>query len=48
MDNIQKYFYVICFTGYLREMAKTAIDAATEEDKKAFALKGGKCMSEFC
>jgi len=43
MDNIQKYFYMICFTGYLREEAKNAIDNAPEEDKKAFALTGGKC-----
>ncbi len=43
MDNIQKYFYMICFTGYLREMSKSAVGAATEEDKKAFALTGGKC-----
>jgi len=43
MDNIQKYFVMICFTGYLREMAKTAMAAASDEDKKAFALTGGKC-----
>merc|ERR1719246_127988 len=24
MDNIQKYFYLICFTGYLRDQSKVA------------------------
>ena len=42
MDNIQKYFYLICFTAYLREQSKTAKDGVSEEDKKAFALSGGK------
>jgi len=42
MDNIQKYFYLICFTGYLREMSKVAKDGISEEEKKAFALTGGK------
>jgi len=42
MDNIQKYFYMICFTGYLREQGKLCMDASSEEDKKAFALTGGK------
>merc|ERR1711983_438701 len=42
MDNIQKYFYLICFTAYLREQSKTAKDGVSEVDKKAFALSGGK------
>jgi len=42
MDNIQKYFYLICFTGYLREMSKGAKDGISEEEKKAFSLTGGK------
>merc|ERR1719371_28974 len=42
MDNIQKYFYLICFTGYLREQSKVAKDGITDEDKKAFSLTGGK------
>merc|ERR1712045_82903 len=42
LDNIQKYFYLICFTAYLREQSKTAKDGVSEEDKKAFALSGGK------
>merc|ERR1711899_454771 len=42
MDNIQKYFYLICFTGYLREQSKVAKDGVSEEEKKAFSLTGGK------
>merc|ERR1712038_998693 len=42
MDNIQKYVYMICFTGYLREQSKVAKDAGAEEFKKTFALSGGK------
>merc|ERR1719431_622009 len=42
MDNIQKYFYIICFTAYLRDQSKVAKDGITDEDKKAFCLTGGK------
>merc|ERR1711884_593055 len=42
MDNIQKYFYLICFTAYLRDMSKVAKDGVSEEEKKAFSLTGGK------
>merc|ERR1712224_1038477 len=42
MDNIQKYFYLICFTGYLRDQSKVAKDGITDEDKKAFSLTSGK------
>lgn len=42
MDNIQKYFYLICFTGYLREQSKFAKDGISDEEKKAFSLSGGK------
>merc|ERR1712161_16370 len=42
MDNIHKYFYMICFSAYLREQAEVAKDGITDEDKKAFALAGGK------
>ena len=42
MDNIQKYFYLICFTGYLREQSRIAKDGVSEEEKKNFALTGGK------
>merc|ERR1712141_201147 len=37
MDNIHKYFYMICFTGYMREQSKLAKDAGAEE----FKLTGG-------
>merc|ERR1711981_1023210 len=42
MDNIQKYFYLICFTGYLREQSKLGKEGSSEEYRKAFALTGGK------
>merc|ERR1711881_723382 len=42
MDNIHKYFYLIVFAAYLREQAVAAIDGISEEDKKSFALTGGK------
>merc|ERR1712165_567520 len=42
MDNIQKYFYLICYTGYLREQSRVAKDGVTDEQKKTFALTGGK------
>ena len=37
-----RYFYLICFTGFLREQGRIAKDGVTEEQKKAFALTGGK------
>merc|ERR1712181_53111 len=42
MDNIHKYFYMIAFTGYIREMAALAISTATDEDKAKHGLTGGK------
>ena len=42
MDNIHKYFYMICFTAYLREAAILCKDSASDDDKKAFSLTGGK------
>lgn len=42
MDNIAKYFYLIVFSAYLREQAKACISGVTDEDKKTFALTGGK------
>merc|ERR1712233_149716 len=42
MDNIHKYFYMIAFTGYIREMAAMAISTATDEDKAKHGLAGGK------
>merc|ERR1712072_1513332 len=41
MDNIQKYFYLICFTAYLREQSKT-VRMDVSEEEKTFALSGGK------
>jgi len=42
MDNIHKYFYLIVFAAFTREAAVLVLDNATEEDKKAFSLTGGK------
>merc|ERR1712008_355457 len=42
MDNIHKYFYMIAFTAYMREMAALAISTATDEDKVKNGLTGGK------
>merc|ERR1711902_387670 len=41
-DNIQKYFYLICFCAYLRDQSSSAQSTADEEQKKNFALTGGK------
>jgi len=42
MDNIHKYFYLIVFAAYTREQAILVLENASEEDKKQFALTGGK------
>jgi hypothetical protein len=42
MDNIQKYFYLVCFTAYMREATVLVMDSADEEQKKSFTLTGGK------
>jgi protein-tyrosine phosphatase len=42
MDNIHKYFYLITFTAYLREQARTAVGGVTDDQKKDFGLTGGK------
>ena len=42
MDNIHKYFYLITFTAYLREQARIAVGGITDDQKKDFALTGGK------
>merc|ERR1711862_806509 len=44
MDNIQKYFYLIVFAGYMREQAAAAREAI-EADKKADVTlpSSGKC-----
>merc|ERR1712002_937046 len=42
MDNIHKYYYLICFTAYMRDMADLARNAVTDEQKAALTLPGGK------
>merc|ERR1711931_184597 len=44
MDNIHKYFYLICFTAYLREQATAAREAVEADKKASVALPAsGKC-----
>merc|ERR1711942_616351 len=44
MDNIQKYFYLIVFTGYIREAATAAREAIDADKKAGVALPAsGKC-----
>merc|ERR1739838_1234882 len=43
MDNIHKYFYLIVFTTYMREMAEVAREACPEDGKKELTLSGGRC-----
>ena len=43
MDNIQKYFYLIAFTSYMREASQVCRDLVEEEKKKDVVLSGGKC-----
>jgi len=44
MDNIQKYFYLIAFTAYIRESAATAREVVEADQKAAVALPAsGKC-----
>merc|ERR1711875_156757 len=38
MDNIQKYFYLIVFAGYMREQAAAAREAIEADKKAAVAL----------
>merc|ERR1712218_585299 len=42
MDNIHKYFYLICFSGYVRQAADLARNSLSDEDKSKNALSGGK------
>merc|ERR1712130_297861 len=42
MDNIHKYFYLILYTGYMREMAEVARTTMTDEQKATLTLPGGK------
>jgi len=45
MDNIQKYYYLVCYTAYIREASVLVQEGASEEDKKNFSLKGGKTVT---
>merc|ERR1711963_1183275 len=42
MDNIHKYYYLIVFAAYMREMAEVARTTMTDEQKAALTLPGGK------
>merc|ERR1712066_720022 len=43
MDNIHKYYFLICFTAYMREMAEAARTTMAEDQKAALTLTSGKC-----
>merc|ERR1712080_741798 len=43
MDNIHKYYYLICFTAFMREAAELARNAVPEDQKAALTLTSGKC-----
>merc|ERR1719347_2257248 len=43
MDNIHKYFFLIVFTGYIRQAADLARESCTDEQKAALTLSGGRC-----
>merc|ERR1712050_658602 len=43
MDNIQKYYYLIVFTVYMREAADLAREAVADDQKAALTLSGGRC-----
>merc|ERR1712073_242080 len=43
MDNIHKYYYLIVFTAYMREMADLARESCSEDAKKELTLSGGRC-----
>jgi len=44
MDNIHKYFYIICFAGYMREAAAAARESIEADKKADVALPAsGKC-----
>merc|ERR1719468_752469 len=36
MDNIHKYFYLIVFTAYMREVAEVAKTSSNDEDKAKY------------
>merc|ERR1712126_375308 len=43
MDNIHKYYFLIVFTAYMREMAELARNAVADDQKAALTLTSGKC-----
>merc|ERR1712240_989446 len=43
MDNIQKYYYLIVFTAYMREAADAARNLVPDDKKAELTLTGGKC-----
>merc|ERR1719283_446524 len=43
MDNIHKYYYLICFTAYMREAADIARNSVDEDKKAELTLNSGKC-----
>ena len=43
MDNIEKYSYVLCFTAYMRDMARVARNDVSKEKKAEMTLAGGMC-----
>merc|ERR1712243_496489 len=42
MDNIQKYYYLIVFTAYMREAADLARESCADDQKANFTISGGK------
>merc|ERR1712180_33546 len=42
MDNIHKYYYMILFTAYMREMAEVSRTTMSDDQKAALTLPGGK------
>merc|ERR1712042_277978 len=43
MDNIHKYFFLIVFSGYMREAGEQARNIYPEDMKDKVTLTGGKC-----
>merc|ERR1712180_587679 len=43
MDNIHKYYFLICFTAYMREASDLARNAVSDDQKAALTLTSGKC-----
>merc|ERR1711892_1120574 len=43
MDNIHKYFYLIVFSGYMREAGEQSRNTCADDQKAAMTLASGKC-----